>query len=204
MTIAYEYRPGVLYLNVTNRCSNNCGFCVRQGPGYSLGGVDLRLAVEPTAKEVREAVRAAEQERRAGGRFDEVVFCGFGEPTHRLDLIHDVGRWLRGRGVPVRLNTNGQATLCSGMAVKAVVERLAEAVDTVSISLNAPTAAEYVTLCEPAHGEEAFDAVVEFSRACVGRVGRVVLTVVGFALDDEAIDRCEALAEALGAEFRVR
>jgi TatD family-associated radical SAM protein len=204
MTIAYEYRPGRLYLNVTNRCSNDCVFCVRQGPGYSLGGMDMRLAREPTADEVKGAIRAAEQERRQGRVFDEVVFCGFGEPTHRLGLIGEVGQWLRGRGVAVRLNTNGHAALLNGQDLGAIVELLTEAVDTVSISLNAPSAEEYEELCEPSFGKEAFEAMVGFARACVGRVGCVVLTVVGFCLEEEAIDRCEELADAIGAEFRVR
>jgi len=202
MTIAYEYRPGVLYLNVTNRCSNDCEFCVRQGPGYSLGGVNLRLEREPTASEVKQAIGAAETRR--ADPFDEVVFCGFGEPTHRLALIGEVGRWLRGRGVAVRLNTNGHTTLISGWALDKVVDEVAGAVDTISISLNAPTASEYVQLCDPSFGEEAFEAVVSFARACVGRVNRVVLTVVGFSLEEEAADRCEDLAHDMGADFRVR
>jgi TatD family-associated radical SAM protein len=202
MTIAYEYRSGVLYLNVTNRCSNDCDFCVRRGPGTSLGGVDLRLEREPTVQEVRQAIGA--QEKRRGRPFDEVVFCGFGEPTHRLALIGEVGRWLRERGVAVRLNTNGHAALISGWDLGAVVDEVARAVDTVSISLNAPTASEYVQLCDPSFGEAGFEAVVDFARACVGRVDRVVLTVVGFSLDGDATDRCEDLAHDIGAEFRVR
>jgi len=204
MTIAYEYRPGVLYLNVTNRCSNDCGFCVRQGPGFSLGGVDMRLETEPTVDEVKEAIGAAERERKRGRAFDEVVFCGFGEPTYRLRLIGEVGRWLRDRGVAVRLNTNGQAALLNRRDVREIVDVVAGAVNTVSISLNAPTAAQYEELCEPAFGEGTFEAVVEFAQTCVGRVDRVVLTVVGFTLDDEAIHRCEDLAAELGADFRVR
>ncbi len=202
MTIAYEYRPGVLYLNVTNRCSNDCVFCVRQGPGFSLGGVDMRLVTEPDAGAVREAIE--EQEQRRGRAFDEVVFCGFGEPTYRLDVIEDVGRWLRTRGVAVRLNTNGQAALLNGRNLEGVVAVLASAVDTVSVSLNAPTAEAYEELCEPTFGHEAFDAVTDFTRACLGRVDNVVLSVVGHALEDDAIDRCEELADSLGADFRVR
>lgn len=204
MSIAYEYRPGVLYLNVTNRCSNDCGFCVRRGPGFALGGVDMRLEREPTAQDVKTAVLEAEEARRGGRAFEEVVFCGFGEPGYRLDLVGEVGRWLRGRGVAVRLNTNGQAALLNGRDSAAAAALLAGAVDTVSISLNAPTAAEYEALCEPSYGPAAFEAVLALTRACVGRVEHVVLTVVGFALEAGAVDRCEALADELGADFRVR
>lgn len=102
------------------------------------------------------------------------------------------------------MNTNGHAALISGWDLDAVVDEVAGAVDTVSISLNAPTASEYVQLCDPSFGEEAFEAVVSFARASVGRVNRVVLTVVGFSLEDDATNRCEDLACDIGAEFRVR
>jgi len=202
MAIAYEYRPGVLYLNVTNRCSNDCGFCVRQYPDYRMAGRSMRLPREPKVGEVLEAIEKEEEERR--GAFDEVVFCGFGEPTYRWEVVCEVGRELQGRGVPVRLNTNGQAALILSRAVDELVVELAQAVDTVSISLNAPDDAEYEALCEPSFGEAAYPAVLEFARQCVGRIENVVLTVVGHTLDGEKIDRCKELAEELGAELRVR
>jgi TatD DNase family protein len=199
VTIAYEYRPGSLYLNVTNRCSNDCGFCVRQGPGFSLAGFDMRLAREPSAAEVLEAIEEAAAERAAP--FHEVVFCGFGEPTYRLDLISEVGRALREQHQWVRLNTNGQAALIAG---RDPLPDLEGAVDCVSISMNAPDALTYEALCRPTFGQAAYPAVRAFAEACVGRFPEVVLTVVGFTLSDEDIDRSEAVAERLGAEFRVR
>ncbi|MFH2009655.1 MAG: TatD family nuclease-associated radical SAM protein [bacterium] len=203
MAIAYEYRPGVLYLNVTNRCSNDCGFCVRQAPDYRMAGRSMRLEREPQASDVLKAI--AQEEESRGGPFDEVVFCGFGEPTYRWEVVCEVGRALRGRGVPVRLNTNGQPALILGRGARELVAELAAAVDTVSISLNAPDAAEYEALCEPSFGAEAYPAVLTFARQCVqGGIANVVLTVVGFTLDGERIERCEELAAELGAEFRVR
>jgi TatD family-associated radical SAM protein len=83
VAVAYEYRPGHLYLNVTNRCSNACRFCVRQGADFSLAGFDMRLEREPSAAEVLDDIDRCEQERASS--FEEVVFCGFGEPTFRYD-----------------------------------------------------------------------------------------------------------------------
>lgn len=199
MTVAYEYRPGVLYLNVTNRCSNDCTFCVRRGPGFSLAGHDMRLHREPTAEEVHAAVARAEQDR--GAPFDEVVFCGFGEPTYRLGLIAEVGSVLRRRDVSVRLNTNGQAALIGGGEPW---DALAEAVDTVSVSLNAPDAEAYRILCRPAFGAEAFPAVLEFVRQAQRHVSAVQVTVVGWALRAEQLRRCRLLASDLGVPLRIR
>ncbi len=199
MAIAYEYRPGRLYLNVTHRCSNACTFCVRQGSASRLAGHDLRLPREPDTAEVLEAIDAATAVR--GRAFDEVVFCGFGEPTHRLDLLRAVGRRLRRQGVPVRLNTNGQAALIAGGDPVAALQG---AVDHVSVSLNAPDASRYVALCRPQAGLAAWDALLGFCRNAVARLPRVTLTVVGFTLEDEDLERCEALAGELGAELRVR
>ncbi|MBW2458041.1 MAG: radical SAM protein, partial [Deltaproteobacteria bacterium] len=159
MVLAYPYRPESLYLNITNRCSNDCTFCVRRGGRYTLAGFDLRLTEEPTAIQVLAAI--AEREAEHGGPFEEVVFCGFGEPTYRLELIGEVGRTLRSAGTHVRLNTNGQAALIAGRDPWPV---LAGALDAISISLNAPDAESYQDLCHPQFGAEAYDALLTFAR----------------------------------------
>lgn len=195
MTIVYEYSPGALYLNVTNRCSNDCDFCVRQGSTFSLAGYPMRLAVEPSAEEVLAAVR---QHR---GPLREVVFCGFGEPTCRLELVGRVGRALRKEGQRVRLNTNGQAALIHGQDPWSLLD---SALDAVSISLNAPDAVTYAALCRPRFGEAAFVAVRQFVRQAIQHVEQVKVTVVGFSLDGAQIARCQRWAEEQGADFRVR
>lgn len=199
MVVGYEYRPGALYLNVTNRCSNDCTFCVRQGPDFSLAGFDMRLRREPSAAEVLDDI--ARQEDEHGGVFDEVVFCGFGEPTYRLDLIEHVGTRLRARGIWVRLNTNGQAALIHG---RDPLAELVGAVDEISVSLNAPDVDTYVRICQPRHGLEAFEAVVGFVRRAAARFDPVTTTVVGAALDTAELGRCEQLAERLGVPLRIR
>jgi TatD DNase family protein len=199
MTIGYEYRPETLYLNVTNRCSNNCTFCVRQSPDFSLAGFDMRLEKEPTVEEVLADI--SRQQAVRGRPFQEVVFCGFGEPTYRLELIHTVGQNLREQGRRVRLNTNGQAALINE---RDPLPELEEALDEVSISLNAPEGKTYAALCRPSFGEAAYPAVLDFIRRCAGRFEAVTVTVVGFTLEREDLARCERIAGELGAGFRVR
>jgi len=199
MVLAYPYRPDSLYLNVTNRCSNDCTFCVRRGGRYTLAGFDLRLAAEPSSQAVLAAIAAQEEEH--GDRFAEVVFCGFGEPTYRLDLIGEVGRTLRAGGQTVRLNTNGQAELIAGRDPWPTLDG---ALDVVSISLNAPDAESYVALCQPRFGPQAYEALLRFATRARDHVDEVTLTVVGFTLDEAAIQRCAQIADSLGLGFRIR
>lgn len=179
-----------LYLNVTNRCTNNCLFCIRHTP--SGIGYDLWLVREPSAEEVIKAVKDPLAYR-------EVVFCGYGEPLLRLDLVREVAAWLKKKGAMVRVNTNGQANLIFG---RNVVPALKGLVDTVSISLNAHAEEVYRKVCRPSFGEKAYGAVLEFARACVGEIPRVVLTAVEWPGVDA--QKCREIARSLGAEFRLR
>jgi TatD DNase family protein len=191
--IAYPIREA-LYLNVTNRCTLACVFCPKRGD-WMVKGHYLRLAREPTAEEVRAAVAA--HGRRA---LREIVFCGFGEPTLRLDLLADLAAGFRAEGRRVRLDTDGLANLVHGRDVAA---ELAGVVDEVSVSMNAPDGATYAKLCPSRYGEGAFAAVLEFLRAARRSVGAVTATVVGLPGLD--IDACRRLAEdRLGVRFRVR
>ena len=111
----YSYRygdPDRLYLNVTNRCTNRCPFCVRYHT-HSLGGSVLWGGPEPDLKALKEAVLS----RGPLEDFNEFIWCGFGEPTYRLDLITEAADWLRSGGAKIRLNTNGHATLIHGRDV---------------------------------------------------------------------------------------
>ena len=107
---------GNLYINLTNRCSNDCRFCVRAvNPNYY--GNDLWLSKEPTAEEVIAAL--------PDKNYNEVVFCGYGEPTFRIKELVEIGKELKKRGYIVRLNTNGQGNLING---RNIVDELAEGV----------------------------------------------------------------------------
>ncbi|HHY98282.1 MAG TPA: radical SAM protein [Firmicutes bacterium] len=188
--IAYKLGNS-LYLNITNRCTNSCDFCIRK-TADGVGGYDLWLDREPTADEVIEAVGDPT-------RYDEIVFCGYGEPMIRLDVIKEVSRRLKERGAKIRINTNGQANLIFG---RNVVPELKGLIDTMSISLNAENSEKYARLCNPSLGEEAYNAMLEFASQSMKYIPRVVLTVVDVPEVD--VKACEAIARSIGAEFRVR
>lgn len=193
--IAYPHGSG-LYLNITNRCTYRCVFCLRDSR-KAFEGHELWLDREPIAAETLDAIAAA----LAIKDYSEIVFCGFGEPTMRLDTLLSVARGIRERwDTPVRLNTNGQGSLIAGRDIAPELKGL---VDTVSISLNAPTAEEYVAVSRPAHGVKAFQAMLDFASACRAQGIDVVMTVVD-SIGAEKVARSRRLAEGLGVRFRVR
>ncbi len=184
-----------LYVNVTNECSNRCRFCPRSEGVLVVKGHDLHLAREPSAGDMLKALREAGVER-----YEEVVFCGFGEPTLRLEEIRKVGKEVRARWKKkVRLDTNGQGSVLTG---RDIVPDLAEFVDAVSVSLNAADAATYERLCRPTV-PNAFEAVCAFIRRAKERIPEVRATAVAVpGVDLEAVRR---LAEQdLGVAFHVR
>ncbi len=180
-----------LYLNITNRCTNKCSFCIRnQGPG--VGGYNLWLDEEPTNKEVIEAIGDPSE-------YEEVVFCGYGEPLLRIHTVLEVAKYVKGFNVPVRIDTNGQANLAHE---ENIVPELKGLVDTISISLNAENSVKYDQICESEFGEEAFGALLEFTRECKKYIPNVILSVVEIPEID--IEKCKAIAEELGVQLRVR
>jgi len=208
MDWAYQYRdPERLYLNVTNRCTNRCSFCVRSrtsrlGDGLLIGDDEPNL----------EQLLAAVGDRGGPGRFKEIVWCGYGEPTIRLDLILDACPIFRDAGARIRINTNGHACLIHG---RDVLPELGDMIDRVNVSLNAPTVERYIELCEPdlhsfpwkpLPAPEAFwKAMTDFLRRAPNHFSEVQASVVGHTLDADEIERCRRLAEALaGASLRVR
>lgn len=188
-----------LYVNLTNRCPCACEFCLRkQGDGVQ-GSDSLWLEREPSVEEV-----CADIDAHDLSACDEIVFCGFGEPTERLDDLLAVARHVRAHApsLGIRLNTNGLADLIHG---RTTAGELAGLVDTVSISLNTPDPDEYFRLCHPKFGPGSHAAMLAFAKACVGVVPRVVLTVVGEPVTSLANQaRCRALAESIGCTLRVR
>ncbi|MHB8835910.1 MAG: TatD family nuclease-associated radical SAM protein [Candidatus Methylomirabilia bacterium] len=189
--IAYPIRNS-LYLNVTSRCSNRCTFCTRESSRI-VKGHDLSLEHEPTTAEILAAAGDT-----AG--YDEVVFCGFGEPLLRWDVVREVALVLKGRGARVRINTNGQARLFLG---RDILPEMAGVIDALSVSLNAPDAARYAKICRPDAGETAYEAVRKFIREARNFVPSVTASVV--ALPGVDIEACRRIAEQeLGAAFRIR
>lgn len=195
MTITYEFGKS-LYVNTTNRCSNECGFCLRNN-NKGVGSADsLWLEREPSREEILEAI----QNHDLTG-YDELVFCGFGEPTYRLKDILWVCNFVKAKNdIKTRLDTNGHGSLINNTDTAAM---LTERIDSVSISLNAPNAEKYAMLCRPVYGLDAFDAVVDFTKKAVRHIGNVTLTVVE-GLPEEDIAACRRLAGELHCDFRVR
>jgi TatD DNase family protein len=189
-TVVYKIRNS-LYINMTNRCTNRCTFCAREEDPMVRGHF-LGMLREPTSEEILEAVGDP-------GKYDEVVFCGFGEPLLRLQEVTEVAQALKAKGGRLRINTNGLGAL---IWKRNLVPELKLLVDVVSVSLNASTNELYMKLCKPSFGEKAFPAILEFVRKCVGEGLRTICTVVKHP--DVDVKACEELARTLGAEFRVR
>lgn len=189
----YVYRlKDALYINLTNQCTNACDFCIRIG-SEGMEDYKLWLKSEPTAQQVIDQMGDVRQ-------YSEVVFCGFGEPTMKLEELKEIAKKVKEDGVKVRINTNGHANLYHG---RNVVPELAGLIDVMSISLNAPTAEEYDKICRSRYGLKAFDGMLDFARECVGVIPEVILSVVD-VISPEDIEKCRAIAEQVGAKFRVR
>ena len=189
--------PRGLYINLTNRCDNDCVFCLRRTKEM-MRGSSLWLEREPTVDEVIEELRAVPQ-----SLVREIVFCGFGEPTLRLNELIEILRWIRENraGVPTRLNTNGLGELAHGREIASEFDGL---LDVASISLNASTAEKYLALTQSSYGIKSFEAMLLFADHMKKFVPTVVLTIVDKVSAAEEIARCRELCSARNLTLRVR
>ncbi|WP_406657530.1 TatD family nuclease-associated radical SAM protein [Methanolobus sp. ZRKC2] len=192
-TIGYEAH-GNLYLNITNKCSANCYFCIRESSD-GVYGYNLRLSKEPSYEEI---IRELDQSDITN--YKEVVFTGLGEPTCRLETVLDVTRWLHEKGVRVRLDTNGHAKLMYP-EIDVVAELKNAGLDSISVSLNAESEEKYEKICKPSL-KEAYASLLDFTKEAIDAGIETQMTVVGMSEID--IDKCEKIAKDLGAGFRVR
>lgn len=194
--ILYHYHEN-LYVNITNRCPCSCVFCERQ---YFQGIGDapsLWLEKEPSAEEI---FRALEKENLE--QYRELVFCGYGEPAERLwDVLEIAGAVKEYSRIPVRLNTNGLADCIWG---KSCAPYLKGRIDLVSVSLNTPDKERYLELTRSKFGIQSFDAVLKFASDCVKLKIPVRLTTVSGTLSGEEEENCRKIAEAVGAEYKIR
>lgn len=198
MTITYQVKQSV-YVNLTNKCPCACRFCLRNNAPGVYGSGSLWLEREPTLEDVCASLDGWDY-----GRFREIVFCGYGEPTERLDVLLAAAEHMKRRdpALRVRVNTNGLSDLVNGKPTAAL---FAGKVDCLSISLNTDDPAEYLDVCRPKFGEAAYPALLKFTEEAAAIVPEVVMTVVGEPVTDIAKQtRCRALAERLGARLRVR
>ncbi len=187
--IAYQIRDS-LYLNITNRCTNACSFCVKFRSDF-VKGHRLRLGHEPTEDEIIKAIGDP-------SRYKEVVFCGYGEPLQRIDIVKNVSRWIKEHNGMVRINTNGHANLIHR---RDVLPELKGLVDRLSVSLDAHDEATYNRLCKPAY-KGAFGEVVRFIRRAKDFISEVQATVVD--IEGVDVEKCRELTEQLGVALRIR
>lgn len=184
-----------LYLNITNRCSNNCYFCFRRFKD-GIKGFNLKLRWEPSPSEVIKELEGVITRRSWG----EVVFCGFGEPLERLDCVLEITRWIKKYfGKVVRIDTNGQGYLLN--RERNVVKELKEAgVDRASVSLNAHNEKTYNRICKPQF-LNSFEHVLEFVEKARGEIETEITTVT---TPEVNITKVRKLAAKMGVRFRVR
>ena len=191
MDIVYKIGHA-LYLNITNRCTNRCGFCVRFKTD-NLQGYELKLDQEPTVAEVLEAIGDPSPYR-------EIVFCGYGEPLLRLEEVVAISKYLKERRVSIRINTNGHANI---IHQRNIVPDIAPYVTSVSVSLNAANEEQYLRLCHPDSGAGTYQKVKDFILECKKLIPRVQVTAVALpGVDVKEIERI--VNEELGVTFKLR
>lgn len=196
MCITYTVGNG-LYVNITNRCSNRCDFCIRNNGDGAYGSDSLWLVREPTEEEIIESVLSHEL-----GNFSELVFCGYGEPSYRLDTARAVALAVKAKypEIPVRINTNGHSDLIHS---RDTAPDYKDAFDIVSISLNTPSAEHYDSLCHPCF-DKAHEALIDFASRVKSYVPTVLFSVVKETLSQEELAECFRIAERAGVTLKVR
>ena len=184
-----------LYINITNKCSNNCYFCFRN---FSNGvwGFDLKLNNDPTVNDIFKELQRAINKKF----WKEVIFCGFGEPTERLDCLLEVNRWIKKyHGIPVRLDTNGQAYLLNPR--RDIIDELVEAgLDRLSVSLNAHNREVYNKVCKPVF-DNAYKSVLEFIKKAKKKMDTEITAVT---IPEANIEKLKDIAKKMGVKFRSR
>ncbi len=195
MTVTYIVE-GALYVNVTNRCTNACDFCIRKNGDGAYGSDSLWLIREPSEEEILESVLSYDLDK-----FSELVFCGYGEPSIRLDTVISVARKIKEKHpIKIRINTNGHSSLYHGYDTAPLYK---DAFDSVSISLNTPSAQRYDEICHPIK-KGAHEAMLDFAKNVKSYVPSVVLSVVKDFLTVEELDECHKIADELGVYLKVR
>lgn len=197
MTILYKVHNN-LYVNLTNRCSSACVFCLRHnGDSVVKGGDSLWLEREPSVDEVK-----AEFDKVDLSQYDEVVFCGYGEPTERIDALLEIAGFVKEKyNMPIRINTNGQGNLINE---RDIIPEMKGLVDTISISLNTPNEQRYNELVKSKFGDKAFSAMLAFAREATEYVPNVILSTVETTITKEEEKECRKICDDLGVTYRIR
>ena len=193
--IVYTY-GNQAYLNITNACPCRCTFCIRNN-GDSVGeATTLWFDHNPTIDEIKSEIDKFDFEKYN----NSIIICGYGEPTCALDNMIEACKHLKSKGISIRLNTNGLSDLINK---RETAKEICEVIDSVSISLNAPTKEKYNEVTRPSFGEKSFDSMLNFAKECKNLGTPVKLTVVDI-ISKEDIEDCKKLCEEIGIPLRVR
>lgn len=196
MVILYEINDS-LYINMTNKCPCACTFCLRQTRDEMNNSGSLWLEREPTVDEVKADFKNFDIDK-----YKEIVFCGFGEPTERLDDVLEVCRFIRANyDKPIRINTNGLSDLIHGKDTAPMFEGL---IDVVSISLNTPSKERYLELTRSKFGIESHSAMLKFAENVKKYVGEVILSTVSTTLTEDEEKQCSEICKKIGVTYRIR
>lgn len=196
MNISYEI-GSKLYLNITNKCPCACTFCIRQNGDGAYGSDPLWLEHQPDVDEVIENLKTRQLDS-----YEEIIFCGYGEPTCELEILKAAAEYIRSvTKTPIRLNTNGLSDLINKRETPPEFEGL---VDTISISLNASDAEAYAAVTNPGFKDvNCFEEMLSFAKRVKNYVPNVMLTVVDI-IGEKEIAKSRAVADRIGITLRVR
>ena len=185
-----------VYLNITNRCTNECYFCLRKFKS-GVAGFNLRLQSEPTLQEIKRELKA----KLSQGKWDEIVFCGFGEPTIRIETLLKASNWINKKlTLPICLNTNGHALLL--YPKRDIVKQLKDSgITRLSVSLNAHNRDLYNEVCKPVF-KNAFDKVLEFIE--LSRDIGFSIQVTAVSIPEISISAVKELASRMEVAFKPR
>lgn len=196
MTILYEVHNN-LYVNLTNKCPCACTFCLRQTRDHMENSGVLWLEREPSVQEIIDDFANFNVDK-----YDEIVFCGFGEPTERIDAVTEVARFIKNTyNKPTRINTNGLGNLVNNRDITPELKGL---IDTISISLNTPNRERYYELTRSRFGIESFDAMLAFAKAAAQYVPNVILSTVSTTITEDEEKECQRICDKLGVTYRIR
>ncbi|ONI45449.1 radical SAM protein [Candidatus Epulonipiscium fishelsonii] len=195
MNIIYTIKNS-LYINITNKCCCNCTFCLRNDNNGINYNESLWLEREPTIEEILSKLKEYDL-----NSYDEIVFCGFGEPLMRIDIVIEIATWIKKHTTTsIRINTNGLGSLIHKKDVPSMLTGLVEAI---SISLNAHNKEKYNQVTQPIYPEIAFESMLEFAKKCKKTVPNVQFSVVD-VIGEEYIKQSQLLAEKLEIPLKVR
>lgn len=188
-----------MYINLTNLCTNDCIFCIRslndEVAGSNLNLSSEKINTEDVISQIKEKMTTD---------IKEIVFCGYGEPLIKLDLIKEIAAFVKKTypSLPTRINTNGQANI---IHKKNVTEELKGLIDKVSISLNSDNAKQYQQLSKSKFGEEVYEEIKTFAKLCHDAGIDTSLSIVtGYKGNIINVENCQKIAQDLGVKLRIR